>query len=134
MNIEKSTRNQLGNAKNVHQGSTKKVLCVCSAGLLRSPTLANEIHKHFGYNTRAVGACKSFALVPLSEALLAWADQIVFVDFDCYREATADPDDERAISMEFSTADILILDLPDQFDWNNTDLCHECLQQYMEAS
>jgi predicted protein tyrosine phosphatase len=30
--------NRLGNCKNYHQGKFKRVLCVCSAGLLRSPT------------------------------------------------------------------------------------------------
>lgn len=32
----KSNRNAMGNAANPYQGNYKKVLCVCSAGLLRS--------------------------------------------------------------------------------------------------
>jgi len=46
----KGTRNQLYNVKNSSQGSTKKVLTVCSAGLLRSATLQNMLIREYGYN------------------------------------------------------------------------------------
>ena len=72
--------NQLANVGNPFQGKAKKVLCVCSAGLLRSPTLANVLHRQFGFNTRAVGYCQEYALIPISQALIWWADEIVFVN------------------------------------------------------
>ena len=53
-----SNYNRLGNSRNIYQGKDKRVLCVCSAGLLRSPTAANVLHKEFGYNTRACGSLK----------------------------------------------------------------------------
>ena len=81
--MENATRNQLSNVSNYFQGNAKKVLCVCSAGLLRSPTVANVLHQELGYNTRAVGTAKEYALIPITEALVAWADEIVFVDEDC---------------------------------------------------
>ena len=43
----KSTRNQLHNIQNTAQGKTKKVLTVCSAGLLRSATLQNFLIKEY---------------------------------------------------------------------------------------
>ena len=132
--IIESSRNCVGNARNPFQGGVKKVLCVCSAGLLRSPTLANVLHDKFGYNTRAVGAIPQFALIPVSTALLAWADEIVFVDYDSYSVLTSDPDDSRAIEMEFNHDQIIILGLPDQYEWDDPVLNDECVRQYMEKS
>src|SRR5574343_525749 len=102
----KSTRNQLANITNPYQTKAKRVLCVCSAGLLRSPTMANTLHKEYGYNTRACGSCVEFALIPISEALVYWADEIVFVNKDN------------------------ILDLPDQFCWNEGQLVEIIKEQY----
>lgn len=69
--------NRLYNAKNPWQGSAKKVLCVCSAGLLRSPTAARVLAETYGYNTRAAGLDREHALIPVDDALLYWADEIV---------------------------------------------------------
>lgn len=70
--------NRLANCKNEFQGSAKRVLCVCSAGLLRSPTAAVVLSSApFNYNTRAAGCEEEFALIPVDEVLLAWADVIV---------------------------------------------------------
>jgi predicted protein tyrosine phosphatase len=65
------------NCRNPYQGDTKKVLCLCSAGLLRSPTAANTLHKKYGYNTRAAGVDEGHALIPVDLVLLAWADEVV---------------------------------------------------------
>jgi len=73
--ITLSNRNQMGNAKNPYQGKTKKILCVCSAGLLRSPTIAKYLTGK-GFNTRACGTSQDYALIPISEALVVWADEI----------------------------------------------------------
>lgn len=72
-----SRMNALHNCTNPHQGNAKKILCVCSAGLLRSPTLAGELYKR-GYNTRAAGV-HDYALIQVDEVLLTWADEIIFV-------------------------------------------------------
>lgn len=75
--------NRLGNCGNYNQGGTKKVLCVCSAGLLRSPTAAVVLSQPpFNYNTRAAGLEKQFALIPVDQVLLEWADEIVCMDED----------------------------------------------------
>ena len=70
--------NRLANSTNPYQGKYKKVLCVCSAGLLRSPTAAWVLSQEpYNFNTRAAGLTKEFALVPVDRVLLHWADEIV---------------------------------------------------------
>ena len=80
----KATRNQIYNVHNHYQGKTKKVLCACSAGLLRSATLQNFLIREYGYNVRNCGTDESYALIPISEALVEWADEIVFVNAQNY--------------------------------------------------
>ena len=75
-----SKYNQLQNSRNYFQGGDHRVLTVCSAGLLRSPTMANVLHREFGYNTRSCGTYEDFALNPISTALLYWAKEVVFAD------------------------------------------------------
>lgn len=71
------SRNRLANTKNGYQGHFKRVLCVCSAGALRSPTLAWILSNDpFNFNTRAVGT-EEYAIVPIDLAVVAWADEIV---------------------------------------------------------
>lgn len=122
-----ATRNQLANTTNPFQGSSKKVLCVCSAGLLRSPTLANVLHKEMGYNTRACGSAESFALIPLSEALIQWADEIVFVDEGCKDYL----DNETKEEISSSRATTVTLDVPDEYSFGDEVLEKELLRQYL---
>lgn len=76
----KATRNRLANVTNPYQGKFKKVLCVCSAGLLRSPTIAYVLSMEpFNFNTRAVGSSQEYALIPIDTAHVAFADEIVVV-------------------------------------------------------
>jgi predicted protein tyrosine phosphatase len=70
----KITRNKEGVVFNKYQGAFGKALCVCSAGVLRSPTLA-EILISQGWNARACGA-EDYALIRVSAELVAWADEI----------------------------------------------------------
>lgn len=74
MNYIKSNFNQLANAANPYQSEATKALTVCSAGLLRSPTMAKFL-TNLGYNTRACGTSMDYALVPISHALAVWADE-----------------------------------------------------------
>lgn len=112
----KATRNQLANAKNTFQGKTKKVLAVCSAGLMRSPTMANVLHREFGFNTRSCGHNLEYALIPISEALVYWADEIVFAD----HESVIAVEVMDSITMKGVT--FSILDIPDEYDWNDPEL------------
>lgn len=127
--MENATRNQLSNVNNPYQGKIKKVLCVCSAGLLRSPTVANVLHHELGYNTRAVGTAKEYALIPISEALVAWADEIVFVDEDC-KVYISKPDWE--LINEWNPKEVT-LNIPDQYSWNDKELRDIILEQYVNS-
>lgn len=71
---------------NPSQGSARRVLFVCSVGLLRSPTAAEIGAQHFGWNTRSCGS-SDVALIPLSLNLIEWAHHIVFLDNNSYKEA-----------------------------------------------
>lgn len=76
-------RNQLGVVLNPYQGKHKKVLTVCSAGCLRSPTAAHILSSEpFNFNTRCAGISEEYAIVPVTEALIIWADVILCMDLD----------------------------------------------------
>lgn len=124
----KATRNQLANVSNPYQGVKHKQLFVCSAGLLRSPTAANKIHKEFGHNTRACGSSKDFALIPISEALIQWADEIVFVNQDNLDDL--DKEEKDLISCLDKT--ISVLSIPDEHDWGNPELEEIILKQFLQ--
>jgi len=123
-------RNQLANVGNPFQGKAKKVLCVCSAGMLRSPTLANVLHRQFGFNTRAVGSCQEYALIPISQALIWWADEIVFVN----QENFDDLGDLEKLEIEDVGVKVTVLDVHDDFDWNDPELQALLLDEYTEKS
>lgn len=120
----KGTRNQLYNITNASQGETKKVLTVCSAGLLRSATLQNMLIKDYGYNVRNCGTVESYALIPISEALVKWADEIVFVNEENYRDVYND-------LKQFNLLDkCYVLDIPDMYNFNDPELVKICKEQY----
>ena len=99
--------NIIHNASNPHQGEAKRVLCVCSAGLLRSPTAANVLHREYGYNTRSAGLVPDFALIVIDDVLVAWADEIV-----CMSRAQ-----EEALGLLEGGKPIKCLDIPDNYSY-----------------
>lgn len=70
---------------NPYQSSDKKVLFVCSIGILRSATAARIYARK--YNTRCAGTFKE-ALIPITQLLIDWADLIVWVNQENYRAAS----------------------------------------------
>lgn len=70
---------------NPYQGPQKRLLFVCSAGMMRSATGAT-VGAQFGFNTRSCGT-EEHALVPLSINLISWAHIIYFVNIDNYAAA-----------------------------------------------
>lgn len=71
-----NNNNRIFNSGNPNQGDYKRMLCVCSAGLLRSPTTAYVLSQApYNYNTRAAGLVADFALIPVDEVLLRWAEE-----------------------------------------------------------
>lgn len=122
----RASRNQLGNLKNQYQTEAHKVLCLCSAGMLRSPTLANVLHKEYGWNTRSAGVTREYALIPVSEALIKWADMIVCVTGLVYDGLMMDKEQAGIVD----PSKILVLDIPDEYEWNNETLKEVLLEQF----
>ena len=78
MQSENFRLNRLHMAKHPAQGTAKKVLCVCSGGLLRSPTAAVVLSQEpYNYNTRSAGLTPKYALIPVDQVLVDWADEII---------------------------------------------------------
>jgi predicted protein tyrosine phosphatase len=114
--------------RNPNQGDNKKVLCVCSAGLLRSPTLAWILSNDpFNYNTRAAGTASDYALIVLDEVQLQWADAVVFVDDGNYRVALYNYK-ELLDNMECH-----VLKIPDMYKFRDPRLVEAATQQLKEA-
>jgi len=106
--------NRLANSKNQFQGEYKKVLCVCSAGILRSPTAAMVLSQEpYNFNTRAAGLTAEFALVPVDEVLLHWADEIVVFE---------DRQAEQVRKMLKTPKPVISLDIPDNYGYRDPDL------------
>jgi predicted protein tyrosine phosphatase len=123
-----TTFNRLHNMRNPNQGKAKKVLCVCSAGLLRSPTLAWILsNEPFNYNTRAVGTSSEYALIVLDEVQLQWADAVVFVDEGNFIDAKFDHE-ELIVNMEHH-----VLEIPDVYQFRHPKLVEAATQQLKEA-
>ena len=120
----KGTKNQLYNINNASQGNTKKVLTVCSAGLLRSATLQNMLIKEYGYNVRNCGTVESYALIPISEALVKWADEIIFVNQENFRDVYSDLKQYNLLDKCY------VLDIPDIYNFNDPELLKICKEQY----
>lgn len=127
----KITMNRLANINNRYQTDAHRVLCLCSAGLLRSPTAANVLHQELGFNTRAAGVSEEYALILADEVLLMWADEIVCVE----QSVAARLHDFLADEVKYVNdiiPKITVLNIPDQFEWNNEELRSTILEQYTE--
>ncbi len=121
----KASQNQKMIAKNPYQTAIKKVLCVCSAGVLRSPTMANILHKKYGYNTRSCGIALEYALIPISEALIEWADEVI-----CVEKSISD-----LIPNKYNNGtNIYTLNIPDNFSYMDEKLQEMILEQYGNKS
>ena len=114
-------RNRLSNVNNRFQGNFKHVLCVCSAGLLRSPTLAEILSQPpYNFNARAVGIAKEFALIPIDMAHVAWADDIVVFNgeqFDAVNELL-----DCAEMNGFKRANVYIFPVEDVYSFRDPQL------------
>lgn len=128
MDDDRFLMNRLGNAGNRFQGEYKKVLCVCSAGLLRSPTTALLLSQEpYNYNTRAAGIEETYALIPVDRVLLSWADEIV-----CMTK-------EQKVRLEESLkkygydVPVIALEVPDCYEYRNPKLMKLIRDKYDAA-
>ena len=114
--------NRLANCTNRYQGKYKRVLCVCSAGLLRSPTAAFVLSQEpYNFNTRAAGLTPEFALVPVDRVLLEWADEIVVMSAQQAEQIRAMLEDEKQI---------VVLGIPDNFRYRDPELIRLIRESY----
>ena len=122
-----SSRNQIHNSGNKFQGDTLRVLAVCSAGLLRSATIQQYLVKEFEYNVRNCGVDAEYALIPISTALVSWADEIIFADIISFTKV-------RAKLKEMDVLDkCIILKIPDQYEFNDPELIKLIKLQYNDV-
>lgn len=114
-----SFHNRLRNSRNGNQGSTKTVLCVCSAGLLRSPTSAHILSASpFNFNTRAAGSNSEYALILVDKVLLNWADIVI-----CMQEENAWVVNNMLEEMTGQyVPEVITLDCPDNFGYRDPKL------------
>ena len=120
-----STRNRMHNSLNPFQGIHRRVLCVCSAGLLRSPTTAEVLSQEFGHNTRSCGCEREFALIPFDQVLFEWCDEIVCMT-DSHRqrcEAIIGPD-------IFEKKPCTVLEINDDYAFRNKELIEMIKDRY----
>ena len=114
-----------GVVRNPYQGKDKKVVFICSMGILRSATGA-RIYAH-KYNTRTAGSYPD-ALVPLTPMLIAWADELVFVNRDNYEFIRGIYDDNPEI-IKKST----VLNIPECYQHMHPELIKSFKEQYEDV-
>lgn len=125
---------------NSSQGKALRVLFVCSAGLLRSPTGAAWGIKTQGWNTRSCGS-EEYALILLTPELIMWAQRIVFVNpanFDSaiarfkgtFVEVYVDLQGYKTFDVaELIKSKAVVLDIPDNYDYGDAYLykCYDAV-------
>lgn len=124
--------NALHNVTNPYQGKDKRVLCLCSAGILRSARLAQILQQDYNCNTRSAGVA-DYALILVNTALLMWADEIVCVEQEVYNQLMYDIKNTFAneptqhIAIQTKT---IILDIPDIYNRTDFELGELLKEQY----
>lgn len=117
-------RNRLYNCLNPYQGNFKRVLAVCSAGLLRSPTVAWVLSQDpYNYNTRACGV-HSYALIPLDQVLLTWAQEIVCLQQEHASIVVHQLEEHRL------ERPVITLNIPDDYQYRSPELITLIKQKY----
>ena len=108
---------------NEYQGARIRMLFVCSAGMLRSPTAA-AVAASMGHNTRSCGSSLSYALIPISVNLVHWAEKIFFVNEENYYESMdVFEHDNETVNLLQKKA--VVWEIKDDFDYYHPDLVIE---------
>lgn len=127
-----STMNRIANVGNRFQGQYKRVLCVCSAGLLRSPTAALVLSQDpFNFNTRAVGISREYGLIPIESVHIHWADEIVTME---NRHTEIVQNLIKNIGLLDSAPKIIQLDIQDDYAYRDPTLIELIKNTYNEKA
>ena len=115
-----------GVVNNPYQGNDRKVVFVCSMGILRSATGA-RLYAH-KYNTRTAGTWDD-ALVTLTDKLILWANQLVFVNQENYAQALRkwENDEDMVLTIQDKA---VVLNIPDNFEHMHPELINAFNNQY----
>lgn len=112
--------------KTPFEGDTPKWLVVCNNGVLRSATIARVVQAKLGFNTRACGT-DQHALVPLTLNLIHWADVVVFVDKEVYRDTVQAV---KTTTKQFEKS-FEVWDIPDRFQYMEPELVDMVMAQLL---
>jgi predicted protein tyrosine phosphatase len=115
--------------QNPNQGPQKRVLCVCSGGILRSPTAAVVLAAPpYSFNTRAAGTL-DFALIQVDHHLIGWADEILCMEekHKVVIERLFQPSERYP---KDSPPPIFVLNIPDNYDYRDPDLIRRIKRAY----
>lgn len=104
--------------KNPYQTKTLRVLCVCSVGVLRSPTMMNVFHQKYGWNTRSAGT-SDYALIPVTKVLMEWANLVVAADLIVMNQLL------EKFGKDYSHK-THCANIPDDYSWNSAELIELC--------
>lgn len=105
------------------EGDSKRVLAVCTANMLRSPTAAVVLSQEpYNFNTRSCGIDED-ALIPVTLRLLGWAEEIVCMDKTHFNHLwnMLDGDDKYKLSC---------LGIPDVYNYMETELVNLIKERY----
>jgi len=129
-------RNQLGVLFNAYQGKHKKVLTVCSAGCLRSPTAAHILSSEpWNFNTRCAGTSSEYAIIPITEALILWADVILCMDsfqqlhINTMQNKLAT---EADVMFDFEYKQVINLEIDDIYEYRSPKLVEIMTEKFKE--
>ena len=119
--------NALWNCQNPYQGSNSRVLTVCSAGLLRSPTIAWYLMNHTDFNCRPAGM-HDYALVQVDDVLIKWADIIICAEEEIEKILTNKFKDQLEHRKVYNLA------IPDNFAYRDPELVKIIEQKLTELN
>lgn len=120
--------NRIYTAANPYQGAFKRVLCICSAGLLRSPTAAVVLSQEpFNCNTRAAGIEDSYALIPVDDALMSWAQEVVCMTQQHYEMLAI-----KFPKVREGTPPVRVLGISDDYRYRDPELMKLIAEKYRD--
>ncbi len=132
------TMNRVGVINNAWQGQTKRVVTLCSAGCLRSPTAAAVLSSPpYDFNTRAAGLTEEYAIIPFSPALAAWADEIVVMEqwmVDAVHAYAREWFGDDKYYFDPAETPIICLGIPDNFAYRDPELIRLIKERYKEKT
>lgn len=131
------TMNQVGVINNQYQHfqDHKRVVTVCSAGCLRSPTAAVVLAADpFNFNTRAAGLTDEYAIIPLSDSLMIWADEFVVMEPPMVGALLHRFEKSFGRPLDVTLVPVHCLEIPDNFAYRDPRLVELIQKRYREVT